>query len=133
MARGRNGRTTFWQDFIAFINRGNVVDLAVAVVIGGAFAKIVEAVVELITTALLNPTMERLGVNRIQEWPAGNLLVAIINFIVIALVVYFIIRALEKMKFKQSAAEAGPDPVAVQQDLAQAVNRLSNALESRQL
>ena len=52
-----------------FINRGNVVDLAVAVIIGAAFTKVVQAMVELFTTAALNPTMAELGLV-IDCWPA---------------------------------------------------------------
>jgi large conductance mechanosensitive channel len=46
---------SFVSDFKAFINRGNVVDLAVAVVIGGAFGKVVDAVVSLVMGSLLQP------------------------------------------------------------------------------
>lgn len=127
MARQR--ATGFLRDFRDFINRGNVVDLAVAVVIGAAFSKIIDSVVTLVTAALLEPTLETLGVDRIKDWPAGDLIIAIINFLVIAFVVYLIVRALERFK-RREAAEAPPDP---QQQLADAANRLSAALESRQL
>jgi large conductance mechanosensitive channel len=128
MARRR--ATGFLRDFQEFINRGNVVDLAVAVVVGGAFGQIVDAGVKLITGAILDPTLDTLGVDRITEWPAGELLVAIINFLVIAFVVYLIVRALERFKRKQVEEEAPLDP---QQQLADAANRLAAALESRQL
>ena len=75
------------REFLDFINRGNVVDLAVAVIIGAAFTKVVQAVVELFTTAALNPTMAELGIDSISSWPAGNLLVALLNFVVVAAVV----------------------------------------------
>lgn len=129
MARRR--ATGFLRDFQEFIKQGNVVDLAVAVVIGGAFGNIVNAVVELVTTALLNPVMQTLNINQIEQWPAGKLLVAIINFLIIAFVVFLIIKAMSKFKREE---EAAADPaVLTQQQLADAANRLSNALESRQL
>ncbi len=131
MARRR--ATGFLRDFQDFINRGNVVDLAVAVVVGGAFGKIVDAVVTLITSAILDPALKAAQVDRIQDWPAGNLLIAIINFLVIAFVVYLIVRALERFKREEAVAEAAPEAVAVQQQLADAANRLSAAIESRQL
>lgn len=99
-------------------------------VVGGAFGQIVDAAVKLVTGAILDPTLNRLGVDRITEWPAGELLVAIINFLVIAFVVYLIVRALERFKRKQVEEEAPLDP---QQQLADAANRLAAALESRQL
>ncbi len=129
MARRR--ATGFIRDFQEFIKRGNVVDLAVAVVIGGAFGKIVDEVVKLVTGALLNPAMQAAGVERIADWPAGSVLVAIINFLVIAFVVFLIVKAVERFKREEEAA--APDPVAVQQQLTDAINRLSAALESRNL
>lgn len=127
MARRRAGG--FLRDFQDFINRGNVVDLAVAVVIGGAFGKVIEALVTLVTDTILNPVMKQAGVDRLADWPAGNVLVALINFLLIAFVVYLIIKALEQFK-REEAVAAPPDP---QQQLADAANRLSSALESRQL
>jgi large conductance mechanosensitive channel len=128
MARRR--ATGFLRDFQEFINRGNVVDLAVAVVVGGAFGKIVDSVVTLVTSAILDPTLNTLGIDQVKDWPAGDLLIAIINFIVIAFVVYLIVRALERFKRKQAEEEV---PLDAQQQLADAANRLAAALESRQL
>jgi large conductance mechanosensitive channel len=128
MARRR--ATGFLRDFQEFINRGNVVDLAVAVVVGGAFGKIVDSVVTLVTSAILDPTLTTLGIDRVKDWPAGDLLIAIINFIVIAFVVYLIVRALERFKRRQAEEDV---PLDAQQQLADAANRLAAALESRQL
>ena len=58
------------REFLDFINRGNVVDLAVAVIIGAAFTKVVQAVVELFTTAALNPTMAELGICLLYTSPS---------------------------------------------------------------
>jgi large conductance mechanosensitive channel len=55
--RGRRVVTGFWAEFWEFIKRGNVVDLAVAVVIGSAFARIVDSLVtDIITPDLVSPT-----------------------------------------------------------------------------
>jgi large conductance mechanosensitive channel len=126
MARRR--ATGFLRDFQEFIKQGNVVDLAVAVILGGAFSQIVDAVVKLVAPAILNPTLETLGIESINDWPAGNLLVAILNFLIIAFVVFLIIKALERFRREEAVAE--PDP---QQQLADAANRLAAALENRQL
>lgn len=125
MARRR--ASGFLRDFQDFINRGNVVDLAVAVVIGGAFGKVIEAIVTWVTDTLLTPVTQAAGVDRLADLPAGNVLIALINFLLIAFVVFLIVRALEKFK---RAEETPPDP---QQQLADAANRLASALESRQL
>ncbi|WP_425386779.1 large conductance mechanosensitive channel protein MscL [Cyanobium gracile] len=128
----RRAATSFLSDFKDFINKGNVVDLAVAVVIGGAFGKVVDAVVSLVMTSLLEPALKAAQVDSINAWPAGSVIVALINFLVIAFVVFLIVRAIEAMKRQEEAraADAGPDP---QAELAAAANRLAEALERRAL
>ena len=128
----RRAATSFLSDFKAFINKGNVVDLAVAVVIGGAFGKVVDAIVSLVMTNLLEPALKAAQVDSISAWPAGTVIVALINFLVIAFVVFLIVRAIEAMKRKEEvmAADAGPDP---QAELAAAANRLAEALDRRAL
>ena len=122
-------RTTFLSDFKAFIGKGNVVDFAVAVVIGGAFGKVVDAVVSLVMTLLLAPALKAANVSAISAWPAGAVIVALINFIVIAFVVFLIVRGIEAMKRGERPIST-PDPHA---QLAAAATRLSEALERRQL
>lgn len=134
----------FLADFQKFIMRGNVIDLAVAVIIGGAFGKIVESFVgDIITPALLTPALQAAGVDGIEKLSAngikyGLFLAAIINFLVIAFVIFLMIRAFEKAKkrlFRQEVVEeAAPDPVVVAQErTASALDRLSRALETRNL
>ncbi|MCP9834401.1 MULTISPECIES: large conductance mechanosensitive channel protein MscL [unclassified Cyanobium] len=128
----RRAASSFLSDFKDFINKGNVVDLAVAVVIGGAFGKVVDAIVSLVMTSLLEPALKAAQVDSISAWPAGAVIVALINFLVIAFVVFLIVRAIEAMKRKEEimAADAGPDP---QAELAAAANRLAEALDRRAL
>ena len=123
--------TNVLNDFTDFVNRGNVVDLAVAVGVGGAFSKVVDAVVKLVTTAVMDPLLSKLKVETLSALPGGALLVSMINFLVIAFVVFIAVRALERLKRKEEAkAAAASSP---QQDLADAVKRLAIALESRKL
>ncbi len=128
----RRGTSSFLSDFKDFINKGNVVDLAVAVVIGGAFGKVVDAIVSLVMTNALEPALKAAQVDSISAWPAGTVIVALINFLVIAFVVFLIVRAIEAMKRQEEikAADAGPDP---QAELAAAANRLAEALDRRAL
>jgi large conductance mechanosensitive channel len=120
---------SFFKDFKDFVNKGNVVDLAVAVVIGGAFGKVVDAVVSLVMGNLLQPALKAANVDSIASLPAGVVIVALINFFVIAFVVFLIVRAIESMRRAEDAV-APPDP---QAQLASAVTRLSDALDRRQL
>ena len=118
------------KEFLDFINRGNVVDLAVAVVMGAAFNGVVKAIVELFTTAALAPVMADLGIEKISNWPAGVLLVALLNFLVVAVIVFIIVKSFERMKRQEAKAGPAPDN---QKLLAQAIDRLSTALETRRL
>ena len=122
-------RPTLLSDFKDFINKGNVVDLAVAVVIGAAFGKVVDAVVSLVMTNVLQPVLKAIQVESIQAWPAGAVIVALINFLVIAFVVFLIVRAIEALKRSEKAV-APPD---TQAQLASAVTRLADALDRKGL
>ena len=122
-------RTSFFKDFQTFISKGNVVDLAIAVIIAGAFGKIVNSVVTLITTKLLEPALKAAQADTINSWPAGSLIVAIINFTIIALVCFIIVRAFENLKRKEKVIEEKqPDP---NTQLASAITRLSDLLEKK--
>ncbi len=119
------------NDFKAFINRGNVVDLAVAVIIGGAFSKVVNALVKLFTEAVMTPTMDRLQVESLGALPGGALLEAVINFLVVAFVVFVMVEAVERLKRKEEAiAVEEPD---AQKLLTETLQRLTEALNRRQL
>jgi large conductance mechanosensitive channel len=120
---------TLLSDFKDFINKGNVVDLAIAVVIGGAFGKVVDAVVSLVMGSVLKPALKAANVESLQNWPAGVVLVALINFLVISFVVFLIVRSIEALR-RRDEAVAPPDP---QAQLAAAATRLAEALDRRQL
>lgn len=117
------------SDFKAFISKGNVVDLAIAVVIAGAFGKVVGSVVTLVMTNALEPALKAANVDSINAWPAGAVIVAIINFLVIAFVCFLIVKSIEASKRKQEVIEESkPDP---QAQLASAITRLTDALERK--
>ncbi|MCP9824248.1 large conductance mechanosensitive channel protein MscL [Synechococcus sp. EJ6-Ellesmere] len=122
-------RSSFLADFKAFINKGNVVDLAVAVVMAAAFGKVVEAVVSQVMTSLLEPALKAAQVDSINAWPAGAGIVALINFLVIAFVGFLIVKGIEATK-RQEAGVAPPD---TQAQLASAVTRLAEALDRKGL
>ena len=90
------------KDLKAFLLRGNVVDLAVGVIIATAFGAIVNSLInDIITPLLLNPALKAANVERIAElsWNGvayGNFLSAVINFIVIGTVLFFIVKGTKK-------------------------------------
>jgi large conductance mechanosensitive channel len=117
------------SDFKAFISKGNVVDLAIAVVIAGAFGKVVGSVVTLVMTNALEPALKAANVDSINAWPAGAVIVAIINFLVISIVCFLTVNSIEASNRKQEVIEeAKPDP---QAQLASAITRLTDALERK--
>jgi len=105
------------KEFKDFAVKGNVVDLAVAVVIGGAFGKIVTSLVDdIITPAILTPALKAANLSNLSELVIpgtaikyGNFVSAIISFIIIALALFVIIKAINSSKKKEEAAPpAGP-------------------------
>lgn len=106
------------KEFKAFIMRGNVVDLAIAVIIGGAFGAIVNSLVaDIITPILLQPALKAAGAEDIASWKPGGLLLgkfiaAVISFLVIAFVLFLIVKAMNSMIKK---GEEAPAPTKDQQ------------------
>lgn len=110
-------KSTFFADFKAFITKGNIVDLAVAVVIGNAFSAIINSLVNdiimpLLTlatgdgvqglTLVLNGVDKYLADGTINPeavlWSYGNFIQTIINFIIIALCIFVALRIITKVK-----------------------------------
>lgn len=105
----------FVKEFKEFALKGNVMDLAVGVIIGAAFGKIVTSLIEdVITPLLLNPALKAAGVDKIENWAPGGIfwgkfLNAILTFAVIALVIFMMVKAINSMKKKEEAPPpAGP-------------------------
>ena len=108
------------KDLKAFLLRGNVVDLAVAVVIGAAFGAIVTSLVnDIITPLILRPAMKAAGVEQIAQlsWNGvayGSFLSAVINSLVVGTVLFFVVKAAEKAqnlgKKEEPAEEETPAP-----------------------
>lgn len=102
------------KEFKEFAFKGNVMDLAVGVIIGAAFGKIVSSLVEdVITPLLLNPALEAAGAEDIAtlSWNGvayGNFLSAIISFLCIAFVLFWLIKVANKVNKKPVEAPAGP-------------------------
>lgn len=97
----------FLDEFKAFAVRGNVIDLAVAVIIGGAFGKIVSSLVDTIVMPAIGLLLG--GVN-FTSWAFvvgdatiayGKFMQAVLDFIIIAFVIFMALRALNTVKRKE--------------------------------
>ncbi|MCC6818397.1 MAG: large conductance mechanosensitive channel protein MscL [Bacteroidia bacterium] len=95
----------FISEFKEFINKGNVVDLAVAVILGGAFQAIVTSMVD----DIIMPVIALIGgFDQIEDLKAGpftygKFLAAVIKFLLIAIVLFTIIKVMNNAKSKKEA------------------------------
>ncbi len=103
------------KEFKDFIAKGNVIDLAVAVIIAGAFGTIVSSLVDdVITPLILTPALKASGAENLSQlsWGAvkyGSFLSAVIKFLIIAFILFLIVRTMNSMKRKgEVAAPAAP-------------------------
>ncbi|MGB8338417.1 MAG: large conductance mechanosensitive channel protein MscL [Burkholderiales bacterium] len=120
------------SEFKDFIAKGNVMDLAVGVIIGGAFGKIVDSLVnDLImpvvgkifggmdfsnmfavlnapSKALESPTLDALKKAGGSAFAYGNFITILVNFIILAFIIFMLVRAVNKMKKPPAAAPAAP-------------------------
>lgn len=108
---------SFLKEFKEFAVKGNVIDLAVGVVIGGAFGKIVTSLVEdIITPAVLTPALKAANLQNLSDLVIpgtaikyGNFLSAAISFTVVAFALFLMIKGINKLK-KPAAEEAPAGP-----------------------
>ena len=102
------------KEFKEFVMRGNVLDLAVAVIIGGAFGKIISSLVDDILMPLIGLVMG--GVNfsglsfavgdAVVTW--GNFIQTVVDFLIIAFVIFLIVKSANSVKKEEPATEAEP-------------------------
>lgn len=103
------------SEFKAFAMKGNVVDLAIGVIIGGAFGKIVNSFIEdVITPLLLKPALEAANLSKIEELTVfggvkyGLFLSAVINFVIVAFVLFLLVKGINATKRKEEIATPAP-------------------------
>jgi large conductance mechanosensitive channel len=112
MRSSRSAATGFVKDFQDFVIKGNIFDLAIAVVMGGAFGKVVESLIkDVITPAILEPVIKASGAKDLEGWMVGAaklglFLSNIITFVVIAFVIFSMVQAMAKFKRKEEKLDA---------------------------
>ncbi|MEX1094041.1 MAG: large conductance mechanosensitive channel protein MscL [Acidimicrobiia bacterium] len=98
-----------FKEFREFINKGNLVEIAVAFVVGFAFASVVTS----LTEDIINPIIGKiLTVDDLSSWVVsdiriGAFLVAVLNFVIVAFVMFLVVKAYNRMKAKVEE-ETGP-------------------------
>ncbi|MGR5591084.1 large conductance mechanosensitive channel protein MscL [Peptoniphilus grossensis] len=106
----------FMEEFKDFISKGNVMDMAVGVIIGGAFGKIVSSLVENILMPLIGILLGGVNFSDLSatvgnaEVKYGIFLQSVFDFLIIALVIFIMIKQISKVtdKFKKEEEEAAP-------------------------
>jgi len=125
----------FFKEFKEFALKGNVIDLAVGVVIGTAFSAIVKSLVEdIITPLVLTPLLDAANIKNIQEltWGAGvkygMFLSNVITFIIVAFALFLMVKGINSLRKKEEAAPAAPPAPTNEEKL---LMEIRDALKSR--
>ena len=111
----------FIKEFKEFISRGSVIDLAVAVVIGGAFTKIVNSLVDDIIMPIIGVIIGGINFENLMvtvgtaEIKYGMFIQSIVNFLLIALVIFSVIKAINQ--FKKKEEEKPEEPAVPSEDI----------------
>lgn len=114
---------SFIKEFKEFAMKGNVVDLAVGVIIGAAFGKIVSSLVENILMPFIGILLKGVNFKDLSvkvgaaEIKYGLFLGAVLDFMIIAFVLFLIIKAITKFQKTEAAAPAAPAPLTPDQEL----------------
>lgn len=106
----------FFAEFKTFIARGNVMDMAVGVIIGGAFSNITNSLINDIVMPVLGVFTSSVSFAdlALEVGPAvityGNFIQAVLNFLIMAFVVFCLVKALNSFHKKKEAAPPPPPP-----------------------
>lgn len=125
------------KEFKAFALKGNVVDLAIGVIIGAAFSAIVKSLVEdIITPLILTPLLETAGLEDIKEltWGAGvkyGLFISnILSFLIVAFALFLIVKGINAARKKEEETPAAPPAPTNEEKL---LMEIRDALKNRPL
>ncbi|KGR77779.1 large conductance mechanosensitive channel protein MscL [Ureibacillus manganicus] len=120
-----------WKDFKAFAMKGNIVDLAVAVVIGGAFGKIVTSLVDNIIMPLVGIILGGVDLTKSfvievgeGKMELGIFLQSIIDFLIIAFSIFMALRVLTKFNRKKNEEEKAVVKVDTKEELLKEIRDL---------
>lgn len=116
------------KEFKSFAIKGNVIDLAVGVVIGGAFNNIITSLVnDIITPAVLTPALKAANLTNLADLKIpgtavkyGNFIATLISFTIISFALFMVIKAINVAKKKEDAKPAAaPEPTTTEKLLAE--------------
>lgn len=102
---------SFVKEFREFAIKGNIMDLAIGVVIGGAFGKIITALVGDLVMPLINPVIPGGDWRSIEVGPhikIGDFAGTILDFVIVAAAIFLVVKGINVMKKKEAAAPSLP-------------------------
>ncbi len=112
------------SEFKNFAIKGNVIDLAIGVVIGAAFSKIVGSLIDdVITPLILKPALDAAHLTNLKDLTVlgsvkyGNFISSVISFVMVALVLFVIIKGINAAKKKEEEAPSTPPEPTVSEKL----------------
>ncbi|RIJ64847.1 large conductance mechanosensitive channel protein MscL [Rummeliibacillus sp. TYF005] len=105
-----------WEDFKKFALKGNVLDLAVGVIIGGAFGKIVTSLVNDIIMPIVSLLIGKVDFNELHyhQIKYGSFIQNIVDFFIIAFSIFIFIRVITKLNYKKKQEEVVEESVPVE-------------------
>ena len=121
------------KEFKAFVSRGNVIDLAVAVILGAAFGAIIKSLVDDIIMPLVGIVLGGVDFTTLTfqvgnaTLTYGNFIQAIVNFLVIAFALFLIIRSINKTQKQEAPAPAAPPEPSAEEKLLAEIRDLLKA------
>ncbi len=136
---------SFVKEFKAFINRGNVLDLAVGVVIGGAFGKIVSSIVNDLVTPPLGLLLSGVDLKK-YKWVIkaaegesteiaityGAFLQNVMDFLIIAFAIFWVVKAANKLRKKEEETPPAPKEPTAEEKLLTEIRDLLQAQAENQ-
>ena len=119
------------KEFKEFAMKGNVVDLAIGVIIGAAFSKIVSSLVDdVITPLLLKPALDAANLQDLDKLvimgtvKVGVFLSAVLNFIIVAFILFLIVKGINRLKKKEeAAAPVTPEDIVLLREIRDALKK----------
>ena len=126
----------FIEEFKSFILRGNVMDMAIGVIIGSAFATIVTA----LTDDFINPIINSIGgaevKGQLKIWGGqylnwGHFVTAVINFLIMAFILFLMLKGVNKLMEKGKKKKAEETPEVVKSDEAILLEEIRDLLKKR--
>jgi large conductance mechanosensitive channel len=108
------------KEFKEFTMRGNVIDLAIGIIIGGAFGKIVSSLVADIIMPIINPLIPGGNWKTIEIGPGiklGSFIGTVVDFVIVAFAIFLLVKAINRFKKKEEVKATTPPAPTVEEKL----------------